>query len=201
MDTSRWPISSVAGIMAIIFYLVFTLTSFLHYPTVYSPFTNWLSDLGNSQLNPSGAIFYNVGVILTGITILPFYIGLYKWNTGEKRMKILLTIAQLAGISSALSLIMVGVFPEDYPEAHWFWSTILFVSFAFFLTFSAGSLVKHPAFIKPIAYYGFTAAVINFMSEVIYNLVFVGEWISVSMFIIYVVLLVYNFKVIKDRDS
>ena len=44
----KWQISTVAGIVVIALYRVFTFLSWTLYPTTYSPTKNWLSDLGNS---------------------------------------------------------------------------------------------------------------------------------------------------------
>lgn len=60
-------ILSVAGITAVVTYMVFSLVAFLYFPSTYGPFTNWLSDLGNPIKNPSGAVFYKLSGILTSI--------------------------------------------------------------------------------------------------------------------------------------
>jgi len=65
----KWPINSVAGAAVIVLYCVLTSSSWALLPTTYNPITNWLSDLGNSSYNPTGAIFYNLGCILTGIAL------------------------------------------------------------------------------------------------------------------------------------
>jgi len=116
----KWPISFISGIAVIVIYCTFTFTSLALYPTSYSPVTNWLSDLGNSSFNPAGAVFYNTGCILTGIALFPFFAGLYKWYTHEKWRKISLIVTQIVGFLAAFSLIMIGVFSEDYVEQHVF---------------------------------------------------------------------------------
>ena len=77
-------ILSIAGITAILLYMVFSLIAFLYFPTAYSPFANWLSDLGNPTKNPSGAIFYKLSGILTSIALVPFFWGSID-GTLEKR--------------------------------------------------------------------------------------------------------------------
>jgi hypothetical membrane protein len=83
----KWPLSSLSGAAVIVLYCVFTFSSWALYPTPYNPATNWLSDLGNSTYNPTGAILYNLGCIFTGIALFPFFIGMYKWYTTEKGEK------------------------------------------------------------------------------------------------------------------
>jgi hypothetical membrane protein len=194
---TKWPISLVAGIAAIIIYLILTLVAFLKYPDSYEPLTNWLSDLGNPQANPSGSIFYNLGCILTSLFLIVFYIGLRQWNTGDKKMKVLLTIAQVAGVLSSFSLIIAAIFPlGTHTSIHSFWSATVSVFLGFFLTFSATSLLKHRAFIKWFAYYAFLTALVNFVYGAFLHSVFFAEWVSIGMFIIYVFMVAYNSRLL-----
>ncbi len=72
-------LSFVSSIFVVISYSLFTFLSLMNFPTSYSPMSNWLSDLGSYQLNPRGAIFYNVGIVVAGISMLPFFLGLSSW--------------------------------------------------------------------------------------------------------------------------
>lgn len=186
----KWPISCTAGIMVIIFFCAFTFTSWVLYPTSYSPVENWLSDLGNSSFNPNGAIFFNVGCVLTGIALFPFFAGLYKWYTEEKWRKISLIITQTLGSLAAFSLVMIGVFSEDYGEMHHLWSAVFFVLILIVLILLGVSLFTHPNYIRRIAYYGFVVAIINLIF-VFYNIPLL-EWFTVFTALGYVGLLVYN---------
>ena len=107
----KHTLTPITGLTAIVIYLIFTLISFLQYPSAYSPLNNWLSDLGNPLENPTGAIYYNTGCIITALLLTLFCIGLRIWDTGTKRVAILLTIAQITGILAAISLIIAAVFP------------------------------------------------------------------------------------------
>jgi hypothetical membrane protein len=69
-------LSFVSSILVVISYLLFTSLSYMNFPTVYSPTNNWLSNLGSHQLNPAGAIFYNAGIVVAGICLLTFFLGL-----------------------------------------------------------------------------------------------------------------------------
>jgi hypothetical membrane protein len=156
----------------------------------YSPVENWLSDLGNSSFNPNGAIFFNVGCVLTGIALFPFFAGLYKWYTEEKWRKISLIITQTLGSLAAFSLVMIGVFSEDYEEMHHLWSAVFFVLILIVLILLGVSLFTHPNYIRRIAYYGFVVAIINLIF-VFYNIPLL-EWFTVFTALGYVGLLVYN---------
>jgi len=191
LNISKWPISCMAGVAVIVLYCAFTFTSWALYPTPYSPVDNWLSDLGNSTYNPSGAILYNLGCILTGIALFPFFSGLYKWYTNEKGRKILLMIIQATGLLAALSLIMIGVFSEDSGELHSLWSSIFFALNLLVLILMGVALFTHPNYMKPIAYYGFIVAAINLLFVLIYRIP-LFEWFTVFTALGYVGLLVYN---------
>ena len=191
MGISKWPISCIAGVAVIVLYCAFTFTSWALYPTPYSPVDNWLSDLGNSTYNPSGAILYNLGCILTGIALFPFFGGLYKWYTSDKGRRILLMITQAIGLFAAFSLIMIGVFSEDSGELHILWSSIFFLLNLLVLILMGVSLFTHPNYMKPIAYYGFIVAAINLLFILAYNIP-LFEWFTVFTALGYVGLLVYN---------
>lgn len=187
----KWPISCIAGIAVIILYCVFTFTSLALYPTPYSPVSNWLSDLGNSSLNPSGAVLYNTGCVLTGIALFPFFLGLYEWFTNETWKKIMLIITQTVGSLAAFSLIMVGVFSEDFMSLHITWSSVFFLLNLTVLVLLGVTLFTHAHYMKPIAYYGFVVAAINLFFVLAYS-VPLFEWFTVFTALGYVGLLVYN---------
>jgi len=187
----KWPISCMSGIAVIVLYCTFTFTSLALYPTPYSPVTNWLSDLGNSSFNPAGAAFYNTGCILTGIALFPFFAGLYKWYTHEKRRKISLIVTQAVGFLAAFSLIMIGVFSEDIMEQHVFWSQVFFILNLVVLILATTSLITHPNFVRPIGYYGLAVAAVNLLFVFVYNTP-LFEWFTVFTALGYVGLLVYN---------
>lgn len=181
----------MAGVAVIVFYCVFTFTSWALYPTSYNPVANWLSGLGNSILNPKGAIIYDAGCVVTGIALFPFFIGLYKWHMNENWRKISLIITQVVGVLAAFSLIMIGVFSEDFPEAHSTWSSIFFLLNLVVLVLLGITLFTHPKYIKPIAYYGFAVAAINLLFVLVYSTPIL-EWFTVFTALGYVGLLVFN---------
>jgi hypothetical membrane protein len=199
---SRWPASSIAGIVVIVLYCVFTFTSFALFPGAYNPTTNWLSDLGNSSLNPEGAIYYDLGCILTGIALFPFFIGLYKWYTEENWRNASIVSTQVVGSLAAFSLVMIGVFSEDYAWAHNLWSQVFFILNFLVLIMLGISLFTHPSYIKPIGYYGFIVAIINLLF-VLFSDRPILEWFTVFSALGYVGLLAYNMLIrsLKWRAS
>jgi hypothetical membrane protein len=180
----------VSGVLVIVIFCVFTFTSWALFPTAYSPVTNWLSDLGNSSYNPSGAIFFNVGCILTGIALFPFFLGLYKWHTNETWRRVSLILAQLVGSLAAFSLIMIGVFSEDFPAEHRVWSVVFFGLNLVLFVLANVSLFTHPSYARSIAYYGFIVIFINVLLVLFTTPLL--EWFTVFAALGYVGLLGYS---------
>jgi hypothetical membrane protein len=187
----RLRVLPIAGILVIVFYCAFTFTSIALFPRSVNPLNDWLSDLGNSSYNPTGAIFYNVGCILTGLALFPFFVGFYSWYTDERWRRSLIVITQVLGFIAALALMMIGVFSEDAGAIHHLWSIVFFVFNLLILILANVSLITHSKFVRPIGYYGFVVAAIN--------LLFVGlayapilEWFTVFTALGYVAFLSYN---------
>jgi len=55
-------ISFITGILVVLFYSAFTLLAVSRYPLLYSPTSNWLSDLGNPQTIHKGQFFITLGL-------------------------------------------------------------------------------------------------------------------------------------------
>jgi hypothetical membrane protein len=182
--------SSLAGVAVIVLFCVFTFSSWALYPTAYSPVTNWLSDLGNSSYNPRGAILFNLGCILTGIALFPFFIGLYEWYDDKKRFRLGLMVWQAEGCVAAFSLIMIGVFSEDSGWPHRLWSIVFFILILGILLGLGSLLFTHPRYARRIAYYGFIVAAIDVMF--IFFDVPSLEWFTVFSALGYVGLMAYN---------
>ena len=187
----KWPISSKSGVVLIILYCAFTFSSWALYPASYNPVTNWLSDLGNSARNPKGSILYNVGCVETGIALLPFFTGLNEWYTDEKRRKRAVVAAQVIGCATAFSLIMIGVFSEDYGWLHNLWSEVFFLLNLIVIVVLGVALFTHPRYLKAIAAYGFIVAAINLIFLFLPNTPLL-EWFTVFTALGYVGLISYN---------
>ena len=190
-EFKKYPITVIAGFSVIVIYCTFTFISWILFPTQFSPFDNWLSDLGNSGYNPNGAVIYNLGCILTGCALFPFFGGMYKWYTDDLWHKILGIGVQMIGFFSAIAEIMIGVFSEDSMRLHMFWTEALFGAFLLILLFGTIFLLFHKDFIKPIAIYGF----IVFISDLIFVLFSftpIIEWFVVFTLLGYIGLIIFN---------
>lgn len=146
-------------------------------------------------MNPKGAIFFNVGSILTGIAFFPYIVGLYKWYNEDTWRLILLIFSQLIGFFIALTLILIGIFPEDQVRAHIFWSNLFFIFNFTFILLTSISLLNHPDFIRPISYIGFAVTGLYIVPFFILNNSLL-EWIIVLASFGYFALITYNmFKI------
>jgi len=188
---SKWPILSIAGVLVIVFYCAFTFTSIALFPGPFTPVENWLSDLGNSSYSPRGAIFYNVGCVLTGLALFPFFAGFHKWYTEERWRKPVVMITQALGFIAAFALMMIGVYSEDYGTIHHFWSQVFFIFNLMVLILANVSLMTHRKFIRPLAYYGLVVAVVNLLFVALSNTPIL-EWFTVFTALGYVAFLAYN---------
>ena len=188
----KLSIFSSMAIVAALIYVVCTVVAILYFPKPYSPLNNWLSDFGNPTQNPAGAIYYNVGGILTSAVLVLFFGGMYKWNTGDGKMKVFLSTAQISGIFFAFAFMVSAFFPLGVNDSvHSFASVMLFVFIGFFEIFSASAIRRNPSNPKSLVYFGFIAAMVNFAFGISFNFMdlFIGEWIMITFFIAYVVTL------------
>jgi len=182
----RYPFSFIAGIILSLGYLVFTFLSYVFYPLPYSPTTNWLSDLGNPNLNPQGAIFYNLGIILTSLFLIVFFLGLSVWKIeGNKVQIIMLRLTQAFGIVGAFCMMMSGIFPINLYTIHSFWSTSLYILLSTGFVFSAAMLRYHQGFPRWLLILAVSTAVMVILTS-FFPIAYVLEWITVILFLLYV---------------
>lgn len=186
-----WPIATLSGIFVIVLYCAFTFTSWVFYPDSYGPVTHYLSRLGNFNYSPIGAYLYNWGCILTGVALVPFFIGLKDWyNQGKLAAKYVLVIGQLVGLFAAVALVMIGVFSEDLGEPYMLASTIFFeLNFVTLILISLPLLI-HPQFSKPTALYSLGVTILSLIFAV-----YIGgplvEWFTVFSALVFVGLVSY----------
>lgn len=174
----KWPLTILGGFFVILLYCLFTFSSWALYPFPYSPMTNYLSRLGDLVYSPLGGNFYNAGCILTGIALVPFFIGLYALYADSLVEKILMIVGQVLGLCSAVALTMIGVFSEDTGAPHMLASAVFFeLLFAVMILVSL-ALFFHPGLMKAIALYGLVIAV----SDLVFSFLVGGplvEWYAV----------------------
>jgi hypothetical membrane protein len=161
LKTYEHPLRSIAGLLAVLTFGVFTVISIFLFPVPYNPLYEWVSNLGNIYFNPIGSYFFNWGCIITGLILIIFFGGLYIWNPRETWRKILLLVGMLLGIISSISLIMVGIFPETYIHQHVIAATGVFGLLFIIIILLNVALFKNPKFMRLIAYFGLLVVIVD----------------------------------------
>ncbi|MDA4124021.1 MAG: hypothetical protein OK438_01030 [Thaumarchaeota archaeon] len=183
----------VTGGFAILGYLFFTAIAYIMYPSAYTPTANWLSDLGNYSRNPAGALFYDVGVFLTGALIAAFAISYLAWRKElRRRGQVLLSIGVVSGVAAGVSLASTGFFPLPTP-VHGLIGMSFQINMADLIVFSTVALLRHPKFIRPIAYFAFVSVIADLNFSVLNNTP-IFEWLDIGLFLVYAALMAFNFR-------
>jgi hypothetical membrane protein len=149
------------GIAAIVVYLLGAVTSWWFYPGPFTPLGNWLSDLGHYRRNPDGAVFYNMGCVLTAGALLVFVVGLGGWRSRALRGRALIASCQLSGLASVVSLAGLGLYSEDRMHQHMIYSNWFFASFPLFIVLLSSGIIGHPRVSKRVGALGFAVVLLG----------------------------------------
>ncbi len=176
----------LSSIFLVTIYLLLSFIAFINLSTSYSPLENWLSDLGSNQLNPQGALFYNLGIIFTGIILLVFFSSLVQWKiAGNKVQNAMLLLTRLFGFAGALAMIMSAVFPITIEGVHSFWSALLYILLGTAFAFSVAALRYYPHYPRALLVLGGLVAVEDILWGLVLN-TYIMEWITVGFFLSYI---------------
>jgi len=197
---ARRPLGTIFGFAFIVFYISFTTIAVVQFPRTVSPLDMYLSTLGNADISPDGAIFYNLGVIFAGLAEILFFIAIYAHYSQHGRRWILI-IGLIAGIISGISASISGFNPEHVIEItdlmninvneHETWSFLIFFSLipmllAFSLAFRGMSGIS-----RWVILYGFLVCAIDviFLAMVLSDgQDAIMEWFTVFSYLIWVLL-------------
>lgn len=201
LNPFNWSLNFVGGMFTIIVAIVFTAASVFLYSGPFIMNEHVMGDLGNPELNPVGYILYNFGLILSGLSLIVFMLGMNKW-----RMPMLnerwFDYAQVSGIVSGIGLVINGNIQESATLLSVFWYSVFFVLvFVSILIFNM-QLQKHPKFINGIAYFGY---IVNFVISILFLLtlsnIFTDAtlaltrlfmWLSCGLVLVWIALIVIN---------
>jgi len=176
----------LSGSLTIAVYLAFTLAAYSGYPHSFSPGGNWLSDLGNPLLNPSDALLYRLGCILTGVILAVFFAVLGPLRSGQpKRVRVYLLIAQALGALGGLALVLTGIFSEGTHSSHSFWSAVLYISFGTAVFFLGLAYLFIPGFSRRLSYLAFAITACDWVMSA-FNRTHFLEWIVVALMLLFV---------------
>lgn len=182
-------LSSASSLFAVVCYLACALLAYAHYPLPYSPQKNWLSDLGNPDLNPSGALFYNIGIVATAAVLPLFFLGLSRWKMANNQgQRLMLFITQGFGILGALAMLLSGLYPISFLALHSFFSMCLFILLGTAFAFSVAALRYHAACPRWLLLVGAFTALVDMLYGVLHT-VYGLEWVTVALLLGYLILL------------
>ena len=185
------PWGTIFGLTFIVFYISLTMVAITRFPYTVSPSDLFLSALGNADLSPDGAIFYNLGVILGGLAEILFFIAIYAHYSQFGRRWVL-RIGLIAGLIFGVSVSMSGINPE-YPNMveHETWSYLIFFSMIPLLLAFSLAFLGMVGTSRWVSLYGFLVCVINVIFLVLILSDRQGsmmEWITVLLYLIWVLL-------------
>lgn len=188
-EYQRW-LMPVGSALAVLCYLTLSLLAFVRYPLHYSPLRNWLSDLGDRNVSPSGAFFYNAGIVLTGLCLVLFYLGLSAWKLeGNRPQQVMLLVAQCCGIVGVAAMIMSAMYSIDQPAAHSAWSEVQRIATGTAFAFSVAALRYCPNCPRWLLGLGVVTVLVNLVVSVFFNTSQILEWPVIGLFLSYVLLL------------
>ena len=144
-------ISGISGIIAPL--IAFTL---ILLAIAYSPDFSWtenaLSDLGVQE--GVTAVLFNTGLTITGVLIILFATGLFKFL----QENLLGRIGAFVFVLDAFALVAIGVFPENVKPIHFYASVTFFTLLPIAIFFLGVSFLRGPN--MKLGFFTFIAAII-----------------------------------------
>ena len=182
-------LSFTCSIFGVVTYLLFTILATRAFPGSYSPLTNWLSDLGSNKLNPSGAMFYNVGIATSGLFTFFVFLGLHSLATaGNKKQNVVLFLTQVFGCLGSLAMVMSALFPITMSGVHSILSAVLYILLGTSFALSAAALRYYSKYPKGLLLLGILIAVEDLVFGLVLN-IYILEWVTVILFLSYILVL------------
>jgi hypothetical membrane protein len=183
-------VSFLSGIFVVVCYLTCTIIAWSRFPPPYSPLTNWLSDLGNPEANPSGAGFYNVGLAFTAGGVLFFFWGLTRFRLAENRgQTVMMALTVGFGSLGAFAMLMTTLYPINHAAAHSFWSMVNRIGTGTGFAFSIAAFRYHAWYPRWLLFFGAFVAIVNLCASIFLNEVHIAEWPVIALWLSYILLL------------
>jgi len=193
-----------AGVVAIPVYIAFTYVSHTHNLQI-NPLESWLSDYGNPLINPSGAVTYNTGCVITALLLALFYIGMYRWykrGCTARKFNISYGVAQASGLTGSIFLILTTLYTLGTDnEMHSLFSTANMVAMDFFLSFTAVGFLMNPKIHKGVGVFGFLVSVFNIVTMNAFTDFYISEWVYFLLFMAYIVLVTVQYEKLIVRKT
>lgn len=121
--------------------------------------------------------------------MLPFFLGISLWAmAGNRIQKAMLFLTQLFGSLGSLAMVLSAFFPINIPGPHSFWSTSLYILTGTAFAFSVAALRYYPKYPRWLLFLGILVAIEDMVWGLILNS-YIFEWLTVALFLIYILLL------------
>jgi hypothetical protein len=187
----KYPLTTIAGVASIAVCVTLAAAAYAFYPWTFSPMTNWISDLGNTWLNPDGSIVFRLDMILVGLGLSAFFLGLRVLTHGQRIWtRLLVRLAQVGGLVSSLALVMTGVFSENDASAHALWASIMFIALSVTVMLLGWGVFFHPRVPTVISYYAFIVCAADVISVATRSHWL--EWVAVPLLLVFVAQISYG---------
>ena len=181
----RPPLATIAGLTAIVVCVALALVAYAFYPRAFGPAANWISDLGDTLLNPRGSIFFRVDMVTVGVLLGAFFVGLRSWHHGQRPIfKAFLGLGQFSGLVAAAAVVMTGIYSENDAMAHAVWVTVLFIATASAAWFIGWAPVWHPRLPHKVPYVAWFACATDLVAIVAHRHWL--EWLAVGLLLCFV---------------
>jgi hypothetical membrane protein len=178
---------SLLGFLAVAIYIAMAIAAWTFYPAPFGPVGSWLSDLGNNDLNPDGALYYRLGGILGGLALVGFFLALDGRAWGERRaVRVFAALVRAFGILAAACFIMTGVFSEDMMPMHSWFSIANYAAFGTAIALTGIAKLSGAALPKSLAVLCFAAWGFDIASAIFRQVRWL-EWVVVAFLIAYAV--------------
>jgi len=188
---AKYPVTTIAGIASIVVCVSLAGAAYVVYPWAFSPMTNWISDLGNTWLNPRGSVLFRADMVVVGVGLAAFFLGLRALTHGQRLLtKVLIVLAQLSGLVASVALAMTGVFSENQESAHALWATVLFVALAATVMLLGWGVLSHPGVPTWISCFALAACAADIVSLVARSHWL--EWVAVPLLLVFVAQVSYG---------
>ena len=175
------------GILSLIARISGDFLAYLFFPG-YNIFDNMVSDLGTGP----GGIFFSLGLIISGIICVPFYVALARSLKSDEISEKSIRRGIIFFYISDIAYILVGIFPsieENYIiyYAHGVLALISWLTGIVYLITFSKLMLKHDNFSKLPAYSGF--CLISFMLLFLFTWIPILEWCMTFAFILWLIII------------
>jgi hypothetical protein len=180
-------------------YAILVALAFLYYPQPFSPLTNIPAELGNSEVNPSGALAYNVAILISSIPVVAIaslqltvgrQAGAKLFKKGKAYFYLTFVFFLIFGVFNTITALI----PLDM--LYFLLSLTGFISLQLFIVISAVALRGNPNHTSWLPIMGFATVLLNvalMLSFMIAGFAFaVAFWIITVFCWAYVVIFMYE---------